>query len=218
MEDEINITKRKKGIVTQNQILNSASRLFARKGYDNVSMREIAKEVGIKESSIYNHFNSKKDILAALFKEFAMRAPESRPTQEQLEQMSKIMSLREIMKNILFCVGRNIDELLENTAIIIQCERFKNGQGAEAYYKYLVHEPELYYQKLIEMMLREKRLTNQNARKIIRQYCYLAQVLAQEFFMAKNGFGCVEDVVRQMLETIDFFCDLIMNNNAIKEG
>jgi AcrR family transcriptional regulator len=218
MENEKNITKRKKGIVTQNQILITASRLFACKGYDSVSIREIAKEVGIKESSIYNHFNSKKDILEALFKEFAVRAPDSRPTQEQLEQMSKIMSLREIMKNILFCVGRNIDEVLENTAIIIQCERFKNALGAEAYYKYLVYEPELYYQDFIEMMLREKRLANQNARKIIKPYCYLAQALSQEFFMAKNGFGCVEEVVRQMLETIDFFCDLIMNNNTIKEG
>lgn len=37
--------------------------LFSQFGYDGVSIRQIAKEVGIKESSIYNHFKSKESIL-----------------------------------------------------------------------------------------------------------------------------------------------------------
>ena len=37
--------------------------LFSRYGYDGVSIRQIAREVGIKESSIYNHYKSKESIL-----------------------------------------------------------------------------------------------------------------------------------------------------------
>lgn len=37
--------------------------LFSQFGYDGVSVRQIASEVGIKESSIYNHFKSKESIL-----------------------------------------------------------------------------------------------------------------------------------------------------------
>ena len=37
--------------------------LFSQYGYDNVSVRQIAKSVGIKESSIYNHYKSKESIL-----------------------------------------------------------------------------------------------------------------------------------------------------------
>ena len=40
--------------------------LFSEYGYDGVSIRQIAKEVGIKESSIYNHYKSKESIMDAI--------------------------------------------------------------------------------------------------------------------------------------------------------
>lgn len=43
---------------------------FLKKGYDSVSVRTIASEVGIKESSIYNHYSSKKDILMSILNYF----------------------------------------------------------------------------------------------------------------------------------------------------
>ena len=41
--------------------------LFSEYGFDGVSVRQIAGEVGIKESSIYNHYSSKQEILNAIF-------------------------------------------------------------------------------------------------------------------------------------------------------
>lgn len=40
--------------------------LFSKYGYDGVSVRQIAKEVGIKESSIYNHYSNKQEILTTI--------------------------------------------------------------------------------------------------------------------------------------------------------
>ena len=40
--------------------------LFARKGYHSTSMREIARELGMSQSSLYYYFKSKEDILFAL--------------------------------------------------------------------------------------------------------------------------------------------------------
>ena len=50
----------------KNKILNVSIDLFSEFGYDNVSIRQIAKEVGIKESSIYNHYKSKESILETI--------------------------------------------------------------------------------------------------------------------------------------------------------
>lgn len=51
---------------TKDKIFEAAVHLFSENGYNGASIRDIAKEVGIKESSIYNHFKGKDAILQAI--------------------------------------------------------------------------------------------------------------------------------------------------------
>ncbi len=51
---------------TKRRILNKALELFAAKGYDSVSVGEIAGAVGIKAPSLYNHFSGKQAIFDAI--------------------------------------------------------------------------------------------------------------------------------------------------------
>lgn len=55
---------------TKDKIFDVALDLFSKKGYDSVSIRKIAMDVGIKESSIYNHYSSKKEILMSILDYF----------------------------------------------------------------------------------------------------------------------------------------------------
>jgi AcrR family transcriptional regulator len=48
---------------TAEKIFDAAIDLFSQRGYDAVSIRDIAATVGIKESSIYKHYTSKDQIL-----------------------------------------------------------------------------------------------------------------------------------------------------------
>lgn len=52
--------------MTKNKILDASIDLFSEYGYDGVSIRRIASEVGIRESSIYNHYPNKQSILKAI--------------------------------------------------------------------------------------------------------------------------------------------------------
>ena len=45
------------------EIIRVAAKLFKEKGYSAVTMRDLAKAMGIKAASLYNHINSKQDIL-----------------------------------------------------------------------------------------------------------------------------------------------------------
>ncbi|MCK0130534.1 TetR/AcrR family transcriptional regulator [Flavobacteriaceae bacterium F08102] len=50
----------------KNEIIETAARLFKEKGYSAVTMRDLAKAMGIKASSLYNHISSKQDLLSAI--------------------------------------------------------------------------------------------------------------------------------------------------------
>lgn len=52
---------------TKVKIIEKALELFSGKGYDAVSVAEIAKAVGIKAPSLYNHYPSKQAIFDAIF-------------------------------------------------------------------------------------------------------------------------------------------------------
>lgn len=52
--------------MTKDKILEVSIDLFSEHGYDGVSIRRIAGEVGIRESSIYNHYPNKQAILKAI--------------------------------------------------------------------------------------------------------------------------------------------------------
>ena len=51
---------------TRQRILDQALELFSKHGYDAVSVGEIAKAVGIKAPSLYNHFPGKRAIFDAI--------------------------------------------------------------------------------------------------------------------------------------------------------
>lgn len=49
-------------MTTKEKILETALDLFSRHGYGGVSVRDIAGAVGIRESSLYNHFKNKRAV------------------------------------------------------------------------------------------------------------------------------------------------------------
>ena len=60
-------------ISTKDQILEVSLKLFAANSYHGASIRDIAKEIGKRESSIYNHFKSKEDIFEQIIAKFSSR-------------------------------------------------------------------------------------------------------------------------------------------------
>ncbi|MEL7570374.1 MAG: TetR/AcrR family transcriptional regulator, partial [Eubacteriaceae bacterium] len=58
---------------TREKIITVSLDLFSKKGFDAVSVRDISGAVGIKESSLYNHFKNKQDIFDTILKEYSDR-------------------------------------------------------------------------------------------------------------------------------------------------
>ncbi|MDD1763123.1 MAG: TetR/AcrR family transcriptional regulator [Methanobacteriaceae archaeon] len=67
---------------TKERIFDVSLDLFSQKGFDAVSVREIAREVGIRESSIYNHYKNKEAILTAIMEYFVAELSQSSLNEE----------------------------------------------------------------------------------------------------------------------------------------
>jgi AcrR family transcriptional regulator len=64
-EEPVLRARRPRG-VTRERILDVALELFNEQGYDQASLREIAKRVGVTKAALYYHFEHKEDILLEL--------------------------------------------------------------------------------------------------------------------------------------------------------
>lgn len=85
-----------KSSTRKEEIIRVASQLFKEKGYSAVSMRDIAQAMGMKAASLYNHIDSKQEILSVLILELARNF-----TSGMEEVMSlKISPLQKIEKTI----------------------------------------------------------------------------------------------------------------------
>lgn len=82
----------------KNQIIETAASLFREKGYNAVSMRDLAEELGIKASSLYNHIASKEEILAEIIMDLAKAFTEHilRVVQEDSTAVEKINQIIEM--------------------------------------------------------------------------------------------------------------------------
>lgn len=63
-------------MTTKEQITDEALNLFSRRGYKGTSVKSIADAVGIKDSSIYKHFKSKREIVDAIVEQMQKRMEE----------------------------------------------------------------------------------------------------------------------------------------------
>ena len=60
---------------SREQILDSASRLFAQRGYEAVSIDDLMKDAGLTRGGFYNHFKNKPDVYAEAIIHAALKSP-----------------------------------------------------------------------------------------------------------------------------------------------
>lgn len=101
----------------RNQIMESAIKLFAEKGFFNTSVQEIADESGIAKGSIYKYFPSKEDLLISVFEYY---------------QNMMIEKANEIKKNSSLTP---IDYLQEHVILLFDEFQIKNREFLKLHFK-----------------------------------------------------------------------------------
>jgi len=104
---------------TKNKIFNSAIELFMLKGYNDVSLKDIADHVGIKQSSIYNHFESKLEILDTIYDFYCHCYLEGRPSLEEMEPVLQNGSIMDIIRRIRYDFKEEYEQKMSDISNII---------------------------------------------------------------------------------------------------
>lgn len=126
---------------TKERILRISLELFAQKGFDGVSVRDIAKEVGVRESALYKHYKNKQDILDSIIvimrERIAEAYKENQVPEAVTEEVSKgyeELSTEEIynMSWKLFELYTK-DPMVSNYRKLLMREQFTNERAAKQY-------------------------------------------------------------------------------------
>ncbi len=88
MAAELGLRERKK-LRTRQQIAETAWRLFAERGFDQVPVAEIAREAEVSEATVFNYFPTKEDLVfhrMEAFERELLEALRDRPRDESIAQ------------------------------------------------------------------------------------------------------------------------------------
>ncbi|QUG40067.1 TetR/AcrR family transcriptional regulator [Psychrobacillus sp. INOP01] len=101
---------------TKKLILESAANLFAKKGYDAVTIREIAKDAGCSHTAIYLYFKDKETLLYQLSLPSLNQLHQKLKATSQMDSLSSESKLKEIsLEYISFCLkNRNMYDIFFN--------------------------------------------------------------------------------------------------------
>ncbi len=126
---------------TKNVILKKALDLFSERGYDSVSVGQIASAVGIKAPSLYNHYPSKKAIFDAIVESTATHYAQDTDKKDiHVDNVSEdVPSLRgisceDLQKKVQFIFYYSLhDETVSKFRRMMKIEQFRTPEFAKLY-------------------------------------------------------------------------------------
>jgi TetR/AcrR family transcriptional regulator, biofilm operon repressor len=191
---------------TKDKIIEVALDLFSINGYESVSVRDISKAVGIKESSLYNHFKNKQDIFDTIIlvcTEKAMNQYKGLKIDQTLQGDFKIYD--RIPEELLIKISIDLfefyvtDKDMSRFRKILIIEQFKNKTIQEVYFKHFVDDAILFQTQLFHYLMEVGALKQSNP-----------ETLAYEFyspiFLFMNRYDTLNETVKhQIVEHIKHF-------------
>ena len=163
---------------TKLRILEKALELFSLKGYDSVSMGEIAEAVGIKAPSLYNHYSGKRAIFEAIVNETAAQYEKDTDkihihVQNSAQDIGVFTEINE--EDLSKKVWQIFDYSLHNEVIsrfrkMMTIEQFRSPELAELYSKRYFERVVEYHAGIFRNLIASGEIKNENPKTLAIMY------------------------------------------------
>ena len=166
----------------RDEILRAATDLFSEKGYHEVTMEEIAEEMGVSKGTIYNYFSSKENLYLEILKE-SFEAIEALLHEEVENSDPAPLKLRKLLAAIFAFYRRNLKVL----RILSRDETHLLKEHFELTEKWRTRRVRL-YEKIIEKGIDEGSFVRQNPRlRALMLYGAVGAVMVHHDFSMDAG-------------------------------
>lgn len=195
---------------TQKRLFLSAVYLFSAKGYNAVGIRELCRSVGVKESSFYNHYRSKEELLERIFAYFAENSQEIVMGDAEIEEMAAggIRAFLEANMGKLIAVTE--DNILYHTILqIVLMESYINPQAYELAKNNLYFLRRDYTEKVLQRMVERGSIKPCDVSLVTAEHYYALKGLLDDFLLREVWGGDLEEIGMWIQRHSGFFADML---------
>ena len=179
---------------TKEKILHTALRLFARDGYEAVSVSAIAGELGMTKGALYKHYKNKRDIFDHIVaRMFQVDAERSRQYEVPEEQFDRSPSAYEqvTLENIRrFTLAQFVfwteDEFASSFRRMLTLEQYRSAEMAELYSSCLVAGPVAYMEDIFREMISSGILNDADPKQLALEFFAPLYLLINMWDQAKD--------------------------------
>lgn len=194
------------------RILDAAANLFAQKGFYAVSIREITRTVGIKESSLYNHFRSKEQLLEEILDLFQYQEEEFFKGFSSAIEVEKIVRSGKTKKFLSDELRRfirfwNFPER-ERLWFIVSMEQHRNPRAVRLILQGFKQTRKA-LKTLIQMLIEHKMIKPQNSDLLAAEYTYTMRAMLLEYRLLKVTNQSTSAIKKTMQAYIQHFLERI---------
>ena len=174
-------------MTTKEKIFEASLELFAKKGFDAVSMREIAEAVGIKKASLYSHFSRKDELLETLFEypmaKLATTSPQGFDAEKEITSMGVdgFMTMASGVFN-RWIAGPDMDKVWR-----VICIELYHSEPMKAFYSKFTGEAIAFWKSNFEIMLKHKLIKPSDPDVLAQEYLSFYMYAFLDYFIVRYG-------------------------------
>ena len=190
---------------TKEKILSAALFLFAKYGYEPVTVEQITTELGLVKSSIYKHFSGKRDIFNQILvkmaeRDFAQAMALAMPVAPKSENQKSYQNLS--LENIAeFCKTMfdywTTDKFAMDFRRLLTLEQYRNPEAAELFTQYLGQGPVDYMADIFEEIIKDK-----HSAKIKATELYALMYFGYELYDKAKNKKSVKQQIHSQIDDI----------------
>jgi AcrR family transcriptional regulator len=195
---------------TKEKLFETAIDLFSSQGFKGVSIRDLTSAIGIKESSFYNHYKSKDDLIEAIFSYYKTAFAQTMPPEGRIEAILATVSPPEFLRqgNLRF-MERMSGPQIQKIWRILFTEQYRDKRAREIIFHEMVQLPIAYTAKVFETMIKMDLIKAYDPALLAAEYQYPVAFMFSIFLMAVSEQADLETLKKQLSDHVDFFWKII---------